>query len=367
MKNRKQKICISGSVMHADEKIPDPLGRRQFLQLTVGAAALPVATRFALAQGYPSRPVRLVHGFTPGGGADFVARIIAQWLSERLGQTIVVESKPGASTNIAVQSVVTSPPDGYALLIVASTNAVNASSHDNLPFDLLRDIVPVAGLVRLPLVMAINPSVPAKTVSEFIAYAKAHPGKLNMGSSAVGGLAHVAGELFKAMAGVDLLHVPYRGSAPLALDLTAGRVHVAFEPLAAYLPQIQSGALRALAVTTPTRLDTLPEVPTLGETVSGYEAIGWYGVGAPKGTPPRIIETLSHEIISGLEDPAIRTRLVDAGAWPMPLTTAEFGRHVAQTLAHGFQPDYVRLRRLVVAEAGHGPPASSPDSSCTSR
>jgi tripartite-type tricarboxylate transporter receptor subunit TctC len=302
--------------------------RRKFLQLAAGAAAIPAISPVSWVQTYPSRPVRLIHGFTPGGGADLVARVMAQWLSERLGQAIIVESKPGAGTNIAVQSVVNSSPDGYTLLIVASTNMVTTSFYEKVPFDVLRDIAPVAGLVRLPLAMAITPSVPARTVSEFIAYAKLNPRKLNMGSSALGGLAHLAGELFKSMADVDMVHVPYRGSAPLMIDLIAGQVHVAFEPLAACLPKIQSGALRALAVTTPTRLDSLPDLPALSETVSGYEAIGWYGIGVPKGTPAQIIETLSREIISGLSNPSLRARFVEAGTSPMPLAPAEFGAHM---------------------------------------
>ena len=304
------------------------LPRRQFLNLAAGAAALPAVSRIARAQAYPTRPVRFIHGYVPGGAADLVARIMGRWLSERLGQSFIVESKPGAGTNIAVQAVVNSPPDGYTLLLVASGNTVNASFYEKLPFDLLRDIAPVAGLVTLPLAMAVNPSVPAKTVPEFIAYAKANPGKLNMGSSALGGMAHLAGELFKAMAGVNMVHVPYRGSAPLTTDLISGQVQVAFEALAAYLPQIQSGALRALAVTTPTRLDTLPDVPAMGETLLGYGAVAWYGVGVPKGTPPEIIEALSREIINGLSNPGIKARLVEAAAPPMPLTTAQFGAHM---------------------------------------
>jgi len=303
------------------------LPRRHFLRLAA-SVAFPAIPHVAWAQNYPTRPVRLIHGYTPGGATDLVARIIVQWLSSRLGQSLVVESKPGAATNIAAQAVANSSPDGYTLLVVTSTHAVNATFGEKPPYDLRRDILPIAGLVTLPLAITVNPSVPAKDVFEFIAYAKANPGKLNVGSSAAGGLTHLAGELFKSMAGIDMVHVPYRGAAPLTTDLIGGQVQVAFESLAAYLPQIQSGALRALAVTTSKRLDMLPNLPAVNETVPGYEAIGWYGVGAPKGTPSEIIQTLSREINAGLADASVKARLVDAGALPMMLSPDGFGAYV---------------------------------------
>jgi len=254
---------------------------------------------------------------------------MGRWLSERLGQPLIIENKPGAGTNIAVQAVVNSPPDGYTLLFVTTSSATNATLYDTLPFVFLRDIAPVAGLVRLPLVMQVNPSVPAKTVAEFIAHAMANPGKINMASTGVGTSVHLAGELFKVMTGINMVHVPYRGGAPALTDMISGQVQVMFADLPSSLAHIQSGALRALAVTTATRSGSLPHVPTVGETLAGYEASSWYGIGAPMGTPLETIELLNREINAGLANPGIKVKLAEAGTTPMPFTPAEFGAHVA--------------------------------------
>jgi tripartite-type tricarboxylate transporter receptor subunit TctC len=311
------------------EEHPMKLPRRRLLHLAAGAAALPAMRRLAWAQSYPSKPLRIILGYPAGDSPDIVARIMGRWLSERLGQSVVVENKPGAGTNIAVQAAVDSPPDGYTLLLMTTANASNVTFYDTLRFSLLRDIAPVAGLMRTPLVMDVNPTVPAKTVSEFIAYAKANPGKINMASAGVGGLIHLAGELFKATTGVNMLHVPYRGSPPAITDLIGNRVQVMFDALPTSLPHIRSGALRALAVTTATRSDALPEVPTVGESVPGYDAGVWVGAGVPSGTPPEIIEKLNREINAGLANPGIKAQLADLGAAPMPFTPAEFGGFVA--------------------------------------
>ena len=305
------------------------IARRQFLHLAGAAVVAPALSRLAQAQTYPTRPLRLVVGFPPGGGTDIVARIMGRWLSERLGQPLIIENKPGAGTNIAVQAVVNSPPDGYTLLFVTTSSATNATLYDTLPFVFLRDIAPVAGLVRLPLVMQVNPSVPAKTVAEFIAHAMANPGKINMASTGVGTSVHLAGELFKVMTGINMVHVPYRGGAPALTDMISGQVQVMFADLPSSLAHIQSGALRALAVTTATRSGSLPHVPTVGETLAGYEASSWYGIGAPMGTPPETIELLNREINAGLANPGIKVKLAEAGTTPMPFTPAEFGAHVA--------------------------------------
>ena len=305
------------------------LPRRRFLHLAAGAAVLPALLRFAGAQTYPTRPVRLIVGFPPGGGTDIVARIMGRWLSERLGQPVIIENKPGAGTNIAVQAVVNSPPDGYTLLFVTTSSATNATFYETLPFNFLRDIAPVGGLVRLPFAMVVTPSLPARTVPEFIAYAKANPGKINMASTGVGTSVHLAGELFKAMAGVNMVHVPYRGGAPALTDLISGQVQVMFADVPSSLAFIQSGALRALAVTTATRSDALPQLPPVGDTLPGYEASSWYGIGVPKGTPTDIIEQLNREIIAGLANPKVRALLAEAGTTPMPFTPAEFGAHIA--------------------------------------
>src|SRR2546428_2939772 len=277
--------------------------RRKFLHLAAGAAALPAVTRFAMAQAYPSRSLRWIIGFPPGGGADTVARIMGPWLSERLGQQVIIENRPGASTNIAAQAVINSPPDGYTLLFLGASTVVNRSIFANLPFDVLRDIAPVCGLVAYPMLLVAHPSVPAKTVAELIAHAKANPGKVTMASFGTGSASHLAGELFKMMAGVDMVHVPYRGSAPMMLDLVGGQVQVGFDVMTTSLPHIHTGALRALGVAGTKRFDMLPDVPTIAETVPGYEARTWAGVGVPRGTPPGIIARLKREIKAGLVKP----------------------------------------------------------------
>jgi len=304
------------------------LGRRQFLVLAAGAAVSSTGSR-AWAEAYPRRPVRWVVGFPPGGSTDIVARIMAPWLSERLGQQIVVENKPGAGTNLATQSVVSAPPDGHTLLFVTPVNAINATLYRALPFDFQRDIAPVAGIVAVPFVLVVTPSFPAKNVAELIAHAKANPGKISMCSAGVGSVPHMAGELFKLMTGVDMLHVPYRGSAPALTDLIAGHVQVMFDAIPASVPLIRSGALRALAVTTSARSSALPDLPTITETVPGYEMASWYGMGAPKGTPSEIIERLNREIAAGLEDPVVKGKLTDANAAPTLLPSSRFGMHIA--------------------------------------
>jgi len=303
--------------------------RRRFLSLAAGAAMLPATSRFAWAQDYPKRPIRWVVGFPPGGSTDIVARIIAPWLSERLGQQVIVENKPGAGTNLAAQSVVNAPPDGHTLLFVTPVNAINATLYGKLPFNFMRDIAAIAGIVTVPFVLQVNPSFPAKNVAEFIAYAKANPDKVSMASAGIGSVPHMAGELFKLMTGVNMLHVPYRGSAPALSDLIAGHVHVMFDAMPASLPLIRSGALRALAVTTSDRSSALPDVPTVAETVPGYETSSWYGIGAPKDTPSEIIERLNREIAAGLDNPIVKGRLAEANAAPMPLTSVQFGMHIA--------------------------------------
>jgi tripartite-type tricarboxylate transporter receptor subunit TctC len=303
--------------------------RRQFLYLAAGAAALPAVSRIAWAQTYPTRPVRLVVGLAAGGPADIVARLIAQWLSERLGQQFVIENRTGAATNIATEAVVRAPADGYTLLFVTATNAINTTLYEKLSFSFSDDIVPVASLIRAPSVLVVNPSVPAKTVPEFIAYAKANPGKLTIASSGTGSPSHVFSELFKFTTGVNLVHVPYRGAAPAVTDLLAGQVQVFFDPFPNSMGYIRAGKLRPLAITSATRSEALPDVPTVGEFVPGYEASFWFGVGAPKATPAEIIEKLNKEINAGLADPTIKTRLA-AGGDVFALSPAEFGRFIAE-------------------------------------
>jgi tripartite-type tricarboxylate transporter receptor subunit TctC len=305
------------------------LPRRTFLHLAAGAAALPAVLRFALAQSYPTRPVRWVVGYPPGGSTDIVARIMGRWLSERLGQQVIIENKPGAGTNIAVQTVVSSPLDGYTLIFLSAANAINATLYESLPFDLLRDIAPVGPLVRVPLVMEVNPAVPAKTVAEFIAHAKANPGKVNMASVGVGTPPHLAGELFKVMTGVNMVHVPYRGSAPAITGMIGGQVQVLFDAVPSSLAHIQSGALRALAVTTAIRSGVLPDLPTVADTVPGYEASTWFGVGVPKGTPTEVIEKLNREINAGLADPTVKARLAEVGTSVFSATPSDFGKFIA--------------------------------------
>src|SRR5712691_7932171 len=302
------------------------LPRRQFLHVAAGAAALP---RFAKAQSYPARPVRIVVGFTAGGSTDIGARLIGQWLQERLGQSFVIENRPGAGTNIATESVVRAPPDGYTLLMVGPSSAVNATLYDKLSFVFLRDIAPVASLIRQPQIMLANPEVPAKTVPEFITYAKANRGKITMASAGIGSTGHLVGELFKMTTGVDLVHVPYRGAGPALTDLLGGQVLISFAGIAGSIEYIRTGKLRAFAVTTATRSDALPDVPTVSEFVPGFEAGDWLGIGAPKNTPPEIIDRLNKEIAAALADSKIKARFADLGGTAMALTPAEFGKLLA--------------------------------------
>ena len=305
------------------------LPRRNFLRLAAGAAALPAVSRFAWAQTYPTRPVRIIVGFAPAGAGDIVARLIGQWLSERLGQPFVVENRPGANGNIAAQAGVRAPADGYTLLMVSSANAANAALYDKLSFNFLRDIAPVAGIIRTPYVMAVNPTVPAETIPEFIAYAKANPGKITMASVGVGSGTHLAGEWFKMMTGVNLVHVPYRGGGPAFNDLLGGQVQVMFPTTVGSIGYIRAGRLRALAVTTATRSDVLPDVPTVDEFVPGYEASTWFGVGAPKNTPSQIIDQLNEAIDVSLADPKLKARLADLGGTPLVGSPADFGKLIA--------------------------------------
>ena len=305
------------------------LARRRFLHLATAAAALPSVSRMATAQTYPTRPVRLIIGYPPGGSADITARLLGQWLSERLGQPFVIESRPGASTNIATEAVVRAPPDGYTLLLVAPANAINATLYEKLNFNFISDIAPVAGIIRFPNVMVVNPLVPAKTVPEFIAYAKANPGRLNMASSGNGSTIHVSGELFKMMTGVNMVHVPYRGGAPALTDMISGQVQVMFDNVPTSIEFIRAGKLRALAVTTATRSEVLPDLPTVADFVPGYEASAWYGVGVPKGTPEDIIDKLNKEINAILAEPKAKARLADLGASLLAGSPADFGKLVA--------------------------------------
>jgi tripartite-type tricarboxylate transporter receptor subunit TctC len=305
------------------------LPRRQFLRLGAGALAAPMVARHALAQTYPSRPLRFVVGFPAGGGADIVSRIVTQWLAERLGQPIVVENRPGASSNLSIQAVVNAPPDGHTLLFVAASAAVNMSLFDNLTFDLLRDIAPVSGLIDFPLVLEANPALPPKTVAELIAYAKARPGELSLASFGAGSTSHVAGELFKMMAGVDIVHVPYRGGAAMVADLIGGQVQLAIDVMTGSLAHIRLGRLRPIAVLGKARSEYMPEVPSMAETVPGYEANSWCGVGVPRGTPREIVERLNREINAGLRDPALKARLANVATTPILFTPDEFGAYMA--------------------------------------
>jgi tripartite-type tricarboxylate transporter receptor subunit TctC len=282
-----------------------------------------------VAQSYPARPVRMMVGFPAGGAGDLVARIVAQWLSERLGQPVFVENKPGATTNIATQAVINAPPDGYTLLYITAANATNATLYEALPFNFLRDIVPVAGLVEFTLVLEVNAAMPVRSVAEFVAYAKARPGKINMASFGVGTTSHLSGELLKLTTGIDTVHVPYRGGAPMVTDLISGQVQAAFDALPASLPHIRAGTLRPLAVTTAMRSASLPDIPTIGDTIPGYEASGWAGIGVPRGTPQEIVEKLYRAASAGLANPAIRARLVDLGSTPIPLGPEAFGAFLA--------------------------------------
>ena len=309
------------------------LPRRHFLQLAAGAAALPAVSSTASAQAYPAKPIRWIIGFPAGGGADTVARIMEPWLSRRLGQPVIIENRPGASTNIAVQAVVSAPPDGYTLLWHGLSSVVNASLFTSLPFDIQRDIDPAAGIVSYPMIMVAHPSVPAKSVAELIAHAKANPGKVTMASFGTGSASHLAGELFKFMAGIDMVHIPYRGGAPMTTDLVGGQVQVGFDVMVTALPQVKSGKLRALGVLGAKRFELLPDVQAVAETVAGYEASTWAGIGAPRGTPPEIIERLGREVNAGLAQPDIRARLADVGTVPMVLSAAEFRAYIAAEAA----------------------------------
>jgi tripartite-type tricarboxylate transporter receptor subunit TctC len=306
------------------------LPRRRFLHLAAVAAALPMLAPIARAQAYPSRPVRIIVGFPPGGAADITARLMGQWLSERFDQPVVVENRPGAGTNIATEAVVKAAPDGYTLLLISVANTVNATLYERLNFDFIRDIAPVAGLIRGPLVMELNPSVPARTIPEFIAYAKANPGKINMGSAGNGTPGHMAGELFKMSAGLDLVHVPYRGAAPALTDLLAGQLQLVFDNLPTSLEYIRAGKVRALAVTTATRSEAVPDLPTVSEFVPGYEVSSWFGIGAPKATPAEIVDKLNAEINAGLADPKMKARIADMSSAPLPLTPAALGKLIAE-------------------------------------
>ena len=320
------------------------LVRRRFLHLAGAALAAPAA---AFAQTYPARPVHMVVGFAAGGGADIIARLIGQALSERLGQQIVVDNRPGAGTNISAEAVVRAPPDGYTLLLVNSPAAINTTLYDNLSFDFIRDIAPVASIGRVPLVMVVNPSLPAKTVPEFIAYAKANPGKVNMGSGGNGAPDHMSGELFKAMAGIAILHVPYRGVAPALADLLGGQVQVIFGTMPGVIALVRSGQLRALAVTTATRSPELPDVPTIAEFVPGYEASQWYGIGAPRNTPAEVIERLNRETNAVLADPKMKTRLAELGASVLSGSPADFGKLIVDETAK-----WAKVVKLLGRQAG---------------
>lgn len=305
------------------------LPRRQFLRLAAGVAAFPAVSGFARAGGYPTRPVHLLVGFAAGGNFDVVARIIGEWMSEQLHQPVIVENRPGASSNLATEAAVRAPADGYTLILGGAVNAVNATLFEKLSFNFISDLAPVAQLVEFPNVMTVGASFPAKTIPEFIAYAKANPGKLNQGSSGRGTTQHLAGELFKSLTGTEFIHVPYRGAAPAITDLLGGQVQVLFEALPPSLEHIKAGTLRALAVTTAVRSPVLPDVPTVGEFVRGYEASGWNGLLAPKDTPADIIARLNAVINAGLRDPRVKTRLASLGATTLPGSPADFGKLIA--------------------------------------
>ena len=302
------------------------LPRRKFLHLAGGIATFPAVLRMGKAENYPYKPVRFIIGYTPGGSADIAARLIGQWLSERLGQSFIVESRPGAGSNIGTEAVIRSPPDGYTILLVAPANAINATLYRKLNYNFIRDVAPVAGIIRFPNVMEVNPSVPAKTVPEFITYAKANPGKINFASSGNGSTIHMSGELFKMMTGVDIVHVPYRGSAQALTDMLGGQVQVMFDNVPTSLEHIRSGKLRPLAVTTSMRSEVLPDVPTMVDFVPGYESSAWYGVAVPKGTVPEIIDLLNRGINAGLADPKLKARFAELSAAVLPGSPADFGK-----------------------------------------
>jgi tripartite-type tricarboxylate transporter receptor subunit TctC len=320
--------------------------RREFLRLAAGAAALPVVGRIAWAQAYPTRPVRIIVPVAPGGALDIIARIIGQQLSARLGQPFVIENRPGAGTNIGIEAAVRASADGYTLLLIPQSVTTNATLYENLSFNFIRDIVPVAMLSSLPLVMEVSPEVPAKTVAEFIAYAKSNPGKVTMASGGTGSASHVGGELFKLMTGIDMLHVPYRGGSPALTDLIGGQVQVMFSPLPESIGAIKAGNVRALAVATAARSEALPEVPTVADSVPGFEASTWQGIGAPRNTPDEIVERLNKEINAVLADPKIRERLAELGSVPTPMSPADFKNLiVAETAKWG---KVIRAANIVV-------------------
>ena len=304
--------------------------RRRFLHLAAGAAALPAMSGTARTETSPTRPVRAIVPLAAGGAADISARLMGQWLAERLGQPFIIENRTGAGGNIGTEAVVTAPADGYTLLVAGSFNAINATLYDKLNFNFIRDIAPVAGIMRNPLIMEVTPSFPTKSVGEFIAYAKANPGKLNMGSAGIGTPQHMAGELFKVMAGVDMVHVPYRGSGPMLTDLLRGELHVAFDPMLSSIEHIRAGRLRALAVTTATRSERLPDIPTVAESVSGYESFGWVGIGVPRNTRIDIIERINGEINAGLANAKVKARLEDLGSTTLGGSPADFGKLIAE-------------------------------------
>jgi tripartite-type tricarboxylate transporter receptor subunit TctC len=303
--------------------------RRKFLHLAAGAVALPAVSRLAYAETYPARPVHLIVGFAAGGPQDIVMRLMGQWLSERLGQSFIIENRPGAGGNVGAEYVVHAAPDGYTLLSVSAPNAINATLYTNLNFNFVRDITPVGSIMRVPLVMEVNPSVPVKTVPEFIAYAKANPGKISYASAGIGTPQHVSAEMLKMMTGIEMVQVPYRGAAPALQDLIGGQVQVMIDTTPASMQHIKSGRVRPLAVTALKRADALPDLPTVSDFVPGYEATSWFGIGAPKGTPAEIVATLNKEINAGLEDPKIKTRLLDLGGILLPGSPADFGKLIA--------------------------------------
>ncbi len=303
--------------------------RRRFVRLAAGAAALPTLARHARAQAYPTRPVRIICGFAAGGAPDILARLIGGWLAERLGQTVLVEDRTGGGGNIATEAVVQAPADGHTLLLTSVGNAVNATLYDKLNYNFLRDIAPVAGISREPLAMVVNPSFAVTSVAEFIAYTRANPGKVNYGSAGIGSSLHMAGELFRLMTGVDIVHIPYRGSPPALTDLLGGQLQLMFSPLPPSIGYVKSGKLRALAVTTAARSQVLPDTPVIADTVPGYEASAWYGIGAPTGTPAAILDRLNAEINAGLADPKLNARLTEIGSVPFRLSRSDFGRHLA--------------------------------------
>ena len=305
------------------------LPRRQFLHLAAGAAVLPALPRIAWSQSYPARPVRIIVGYAAGGGTDISARVVGQWLSDRLGQQFIIENRPGAATNIATEAVARSSPDGYTLLLVTAANAINATYYEKLNFDFIQDIAPVAAVMRVPLVMVVNPSFPARTVPELIAYARANPRKINFASGGAGGPDHMAAEYFKLVTNTELLHVPYRGLGPALTDLIGGQVQLIFATMPAAIEYIKADRLRALAVTTSARSEALPDVPMVADSLPNFEASQWYALGAPKSTPADVVAIINKEVLAGLADPRIRTRIDQLGGVPMPMSPGEFGKFVA--------------------------------------